>query len=221
MPPVKYSDLAAKVSGRSSMNGRKIESTIDRWLEATIAPPARGMCSAPVISGRHSPRRNGPTTTLETWYFTRPLHQPGPVSASWRPLTITGRRPSSGGARPAAGHRSPAASRWSRPPSGADVLAGGPGREAGGRLRGRPRAGVGGASVVAAQHQSDLAGARHLLQRGAVDPGRQQLRLLQLAGVVLDQRLGHVLRAGVAGALDLEAVLLEDGSHRVFESACT
>src|SRR5262249_61406832 len=58
-----------------------------------------------------------------------------------------------------------------RPPSGADVLAGGPGREGGGRLRFGPRAGVGGAPVVAAQHQGDLAGARHLLERGAVDLG--------------------------------------------------
>ena len=50
-----------------------------------MAPPVRGMCSSPVICGRHSRCRNGPATTLETWYYTRFLHQSGPV-----PLTITG-----------------------------------------------------------------------------------------------------------------------------------
>jgi len=52
--PVKYSDLAAKVTGRASTSGRKIESTRDRWLEARIAPPVAGICSPPVTSGRHS-----------------------------------------------------------------------------------------------------------------------------------------------------------------------
>ena len=58
-------------------------------VRATLFPKPGGH-AMPVISGRHSRRRNGPATTLETWYFTRSLHQPGPVSASWRPLTITG-----------------------------------------------------------------------------------------------------------------------------------
>src|SRR6516162_3489438 len=99
------------------MNGRKIESTIDRWLEATLAPPVRGMCPSPVTRGRHSRCRNGPATTLETWYFTRFLHQSGPV-----PITITGVRgiPSHGNGRITA---RPRRGSWLR----ADVLAGGPG----------------------------------------------------------------------------------------------
>ena len=67
---VKYSDLAVNVTGRLSMNGRKTESRMDRWLEARMAPPVCGTYSAPVTSGRHSPRRNGPATSRESWYCT-------------------------------------------------------------------------------------------------------------------------------------------------------
>ena len=45
---VKYSALAENVTGRSSISGRNTESTTDWWLAAMIAPPAAGMCSAPV-----------------------------------------------------------------------------------------------------------------------------------------------------------------------------
>src|SRR6516165_11795986 len=70
--PVKYSDLAAKVTGRLSISGRKIESTRDRWLDARMAPPVAGMCPPPVTLGRHNRCRIGPAITRETRYFTRP-----------------------------------------------------------------------------------------------------------------------------------------------------
>src|SRR5260370_10583854 len=69
---VKYADLAEKVTGGSSMRGRKNESTIDRWLDAKMAPPRAGPFAAPVIEGRHSRCRMGPATALETRYCTRP-----------------------------------------------------------------------------------------------------------------------------------------------------
>src|SRR5215467_5674819 len=70
--PVKYSDLAAKVTGRVSTSGRKIESTRDRWLDARMAPPVAGMRSPPVTLGRHNRCRTGPASTRLTRYFTRP-----------------------------------------------------------------------------------------------------------------------------------------------------
>src|ERR1039457_2469544 len=69
-----YSDLAASVTGRLIMNGWKIESTIDRWLDARIAPPDGGMCSRPVTSGRQSTRRKGPASTLDVRYLNPALH---------------------------------------------------------------------------------------------------------------------------------------------------
>src|ERR1700759_4165054 len=65
---VKYSDLSVHVHGRLSMNGRNTESRMDRWLDARMAPPVSGTFSAPVTSGRHRPRRNGPATIRESWY---------------------------------------------------------------------------------------------------------------------------------------------------------
>ena len=70
---MKYSDFAAKVSGRSSISGRKIESTMDMWLEARMAPPSGGMCSRPVICGRQRTCKSGPATTLDSWYCTQQL----------------------------------------------------------------------------------------------------------------------------------------------------
>jgi hypothetical protein len=65
-PPVKYSDLAAKVTGRSTISGRKIESMSDRWFDARIAPPDAGTFSIPVTFGRHSRRRIGPATSRDS-----------------------------------------------------------------------------------------------------------------------------------------------------------
>ena len=63
---VKYSDLAAKVTGRVSISGRKTESITDRWLEARMAPPVSGMFSPPTTWGCHRPRRNGPAMIRES-----------------------------------------------------------------------------------------------------------------------------------------------------------
>ena len=46
-------------------------------LGLSDAPPVVGMCSFPVISGRHNRCRNGPAKALETRYFTR--FHPKPV----------------------------------------------------------------------------------------------------------------------------------------------
>jgi len=67
---VKYSALAENVTGRSSISGRKTESTTDRWLAARMTPPAAGTCSAPVTFGRQMVRRNGPATMRENVYCT-------------------------------------------------------------------------------------------------------------------------------------------------------
>ena len=45
--PVKYSDLARKITGRGTISGRKIESENDRWLEAMMAAPLRERCPVP------------------------------------------------------------------------------------------------------------------------------------------------------------------------------
>ena len=63
---VKYSDLAEYVTGRSSISGRKTESTTDRWLAARMAPPEAGTCSAPVTFGRPMVCRNGPATIRDS-----------------------------------------------------------------------------------------------------------------------------------------------------------
>ena len=67
---VKYSALAENVTGRSSISGRKTESTTDRWLAARMAPPDAGTCSAPVTFGRQMVCKNGPATMRESWYCT-------------------------------------------------------------------------------------------------------------------------------------------------------
>src|SRR5215471_4937791 len=70
---VKYSAFAENVTGRSSISGRKTESTTDWWLAARIAPPDAGMFSAPVTLGRQIVCRNGPATIRDSWYCTGPL----------------------------------------------------------------------------------------------------------------------------------------------------
>src|SRR6516165_9556043 len=70
---VKYSALAENVTGRSSISGRKVESTTDWWLAARIAPPDAGMFSAPITFGRQIVCRNGPATIRDSWYCTGPL----------------------------------------------------------------------------------------------------------------------------------------------------
>src|SRR5215831_2816142 len=45
---------------------------IDRWLEARIAGPAAGMCSSPITEAWARSRRNGPATSLDSRYCTRP-----------------------------------------------------------------------------------------------------------------------------------------------------
>src|SRR5690606_15293331 len=69
-----YSALATKLTLRGSISGRKVESAIDRWLEARIAGPVAGTCSAPSMRGRHSRRRNGPVTIFVSWYSTVSPH---------------------------------------------------------------------------------------------------------------------------------------------------
>src|SRR5580704_751679 len=67
---LKYSALAENVTGRSSISGRKMESSIDRWLAARMAPPEAGTCSSPVTFGRQIVCRNGPARMRDTWYCT-------------------------------------------------------------------------------------------------------------------------------------------------------
>ncbi len=50
--PVKYSDLAMKVTRRFIRAGRKKESENERWLLARIAGPVLGMFSIPSTHGR-------------------------------------------------------------------------------------------------------------------------------------------------------------------------
>jgi len=68
--PVKYSDLAANVTGRGTISGRKSESMTDRWFEARMAGPDAGMCSRPVTSGGAKARSTGPATSLDVRYCT-------------------------------------------------------------------------------------------------------------------------------------------------------
>src|SRR5579863_3659929 len=76
---VKYSALAENVTGRSTISGRKTESTTDRWLAARIAPPEAGMFSAPVTLGRQIVCRNGPATMRDSWYCTGHFLRRGPT----------------------------------------------------------------------------------------------------------------------------------------------
>src|ERR1700722_8643897 len=213
--PVKYSDFAAKVSGRSSISGRKIESTMDRWLEARVAPPAGGMCSSPVICGRQRTCSSGPATTLDNWYCTQQLLE---CRSAWllkdnrgHPVqTRAGSSSFTGRAADPAGHGPPAQPRGPRS-VGADVLAGGPRGEAGRRGRGARLAcalGLGCGSVVTAEQENELAaGARDLLHGRAGDLPFQQPGRGRLARVVLDHRLGDVLRVLLEHAGHVEALL--------------
>src|SRR5580658_1019943 len=76
---VKYSALAENVTGRSTISGRKTESTTDRWLAARIAPPEAGMFSAPVTLGRQIVCRTGPTNMRDSWYCTGHFLRRGPT----------------------------------------------------------------------------------------------------------------------------------------------
>src|SRR5579859_6223259 len=67
---VKYSALAEKVTGRSSISGRNTESITELWLAARMAPPETGILSAPVTFGRQMVCRNGPATMRDSWYCT-------------------------------------------------------------------------------------------------------------------------------------------------------
>ncbi|BAS12913.1 hypothetical protein AHiyo8_12160 [Arthrobacter sp. Hiyo8] len=58
--PVKYSDLARKLTRRGTITGMKIESEKDKWLEARIAAPSCGTLSRPLTQGRNSNVRSGP-----------------------------------------------------------------------------------------------------------------------------------------------------------------
>ena len=58
--PVKYSDLARKTTGRRTINGMKIESEKERWLDAIIAGPSAGMLSSPFTQGRKRSFNTGP-----------------------------------------------------------------------------------------------------------------------------------------------------------------
>jgi hypothetical protein len=58
--PVKYSDLARKMTGRGTISGMKIESENERWLEAIMAAPSDGMLSSPLTHGRKRVRTTGP-----------------------------------------------------------------------------------------------------------------------------------------------------------------
>jgi hypothetical protein len=72
---VKYSLLARNTTGRRSINGRKIESEKERWLEAKIAAPSVGILSAPLTQGLKSTFRIGPRTMfLSRKYHTVDLH---------------------------------------------------------------------------------------------------------------------------------------------------
>jgi len=50
--PVKYSDLARKLTLRGATSGIANESMNDRWLLAMMTPPSRGTLSTPLIVGR-------------------------------------------------------------------------------------------------------------------------------------------------------------------------
>ena len=60
--PVKYSDLARKLTGRGAAIGMAKESMNDRWLLARSTPPVSGTFSVPVIVGRQMSFESGATT---------------------------------------------------------------------------------------------------------------------------------------------------------------
>jgi len=64
--PVKYSDLARKITLRGSGSGPKKWSENDRWLLAMTAGPSRGTFSVPSAHGRNTSARNGPRIALTT-----------------------------------------------------------------------------------------------------------------------------------------------------------
>src|SRR5580698_5221813 len=218
--PVKYSDFAAKVSGRSSISGRKIESTMDRWLEARMAPPSGGMYSRPVIRGRQRRRKSGPATTLDSWYCTRQLLE---CRSAWLLKDIRARpRRARSCLLPQRRRRPAPRVTRVRGSAGADILAGGPRGEAGRRGRrgalGRTR-GLGRGPVVAAQHEDEpVAGPRNLLDRGARHLSLQQPGLDPVASVVLDHRFGDVRRGLLGHADHVEALLLQQAADRVLQA---
>src|SRR5215831_11373592 len=190
--PVKYSDLAAKVTGRVSTSGRKIESTRDRWLDARMAPPAGGMYSPPVTLGRHNRCRIGPAITRETRYFTRPS-----TPFASRVSTIAAWHPSKGVRRATWPRTDSAPGHTPQPPSppGTDVLRSGPWRKRRCGLRRRRGPGGDGRPVVGTQEHCDMPGAqrpgraRYLGKRSAVHGLGQEQGLGLLPRVVADQAL--------------------------------
>jgi hypothetical protein len=60
--PVKYSLFARKITRRSTMSGRKIESMNERWFEARMTAPSFGTFWRPTTQGRKIASRIGPMT---------------------------------------------------------------------------------------------------------------------------------------------------------------